>query len=514
MTSARLVVHLSALLLTVSLLLCAPAAVATEAVQRHANVPVEEQHLANGMTLLLVRQPQATTVAVGWMVRSGSADDPPGQTGMSHLIEHMMFKGSRTVGTRDIARELEALEVVDEAWRQKQDLLARFEQASARRRQKLRGPLEEASAALAAAQAQASALAFLGHYSFLYSQQGGTGLNANTYRDLALYYVTLPSEKLELWFWLESDRLLSPVLRQLYKEVQVIQEERRQRIESTPTGSLDEELRAAFWGDHPYGWNPMGRATDLERISRQDAVEFLQTHYRPEAMTAVIVGGFDPVQVRAWARRYLGRLPVGTSAAAANPVQPAPLPSGERRLEASCSCPPQVKVLYPTARFGEPDAYALQLLAAVLNGRTGRLYRSLVLDQQIAFSAFAQQISWRQAGEFSFRAESKGGLDPTDLIRAWDEQLERLRLQPPTAEELERARNRSAADAYRSIRDPTALMKQLLIYQGLGDWRYINHWSHRLQEIDAATLVQVATRYLRPEHRTVAIYRRPAGDEP
>lgn len=178
---------------------------------------------------------------------------------------------------------------------------------------------------------------------------------------------------------------------------------------------------------------------------------------------------------------------------------------------ATCNCPPQVQILYPTARFGEPDAHALQLLSAVLNGRTGRLYRSLVLDRQIAFSAYTQQISWQQAGEFSFRAESKGPVDPTELIQAWDRQVALLTTEAPTTEEIRRASNRSTADAFRSLKDPTALMKQLLIYLGLGDWRYLNQWSGRIQEISSDDLVRVASKYLLPHRRTVAIYRRPQG---
>jgi len=502
------VYHLSLILVRV-VLLCPPVIGEQAAVPANALVPVEELRLANGMTLLLVPQPESTTVAVGWMVDAGSADDDSDQTGLSHLLEHMMFKGSRTVGTRDLELELEALAAVDRAWTAKKDLLAKMEQASPKKRQKLSPRLDAASSLLATAQARASSLAFLGQYSFLYSQQGGTGLNANTYRDLTLYYVTLPSEKIELWFWLESDRLLSPVFREFYKEVQIIHEERRQRIESTPSGPLDEQLRLSFWGPHPYAWNPMGRAADLDTISRQNALDFFQRNYRPDKMTAVLVGGFDAWQVETWARQYFGRLPAPSKPGPESPRQPLEERTKERRLEATCNCPPQVQILYPTARFGDPDADALQLLSAVLNGRTGRLYRSLVLDQQIAFSAFTQQISWKQKGEFSLRAESKGSVDPAELIRAWDQQIDLLGTEAPTPQEIQRAQNRSIADAYRSLKDPTALMKQLLIYQGLGDWRYVNQWSGRLQELSSDDLVRVAAKYLVPDKRTVAIYRRP-----
>ncbi len=475
-----------------------------------AQVPVRQLILDNGITVLLVPLPDTTTVAAGWMVRAGSADDDPEKTGLSHVLEHMMFKGSRAIGTRNLDRELEVLATLDRLWAERRDLEHRIEAASVKRRPKMETKLAALNSDIQIAQSQASALAFLGQYSFLYSEQGGTGLNANTYRDLTVYYVTLPSEKLEIWFWLESDRLLAPVFREFYKEIQVIHEERRQRIESTATGRLDEEVRELFWRPLPYAWNPMGRPEDLDRLSRDDAVEFFRQNYRPEEMTLALVGGFDAIEVEAWARSYFGRLPRSKARIQRPPVEPSLTKRGEQRYEAQCRCSPQANIFYPTASFGEDDADALQLLSAVLNGRTGRLYRSLVLDQQIAFSAFTQQISWRQQGQFSLRAESKGDTDPENLVRAWDEQVRRLQTEPPTTAEILRARNRSIADAFRSLQDPTALMKQLLIYQGLGDWRYINDWSARLQRIHSEDLVRVASTYLLPQRRTVALYRRSA----
>jgi predicted Zn-dependent peptidase len=369
--------------------------------------------------------------------------------------------------------------------------------------------VDELAAKLQAAQSTARSMTYLGQYSFLYSQQGGTGLNANTYRDLTMYFLTLPTDRLEIWFWLESDRLLAPVFREFYKEVQVVQEERRQRIESTPTGRLDEDLRELFWADHPYAWNPMGRHEDLERLSRRDAEDFFARHYRPERMTAALVGGFDVEQVRSWAQRYFGRLPGSATGPTTIQELSASTTDVEVKLEATCPCPPQVKILYPSPRFGAADSYVLQLLSAVLNGRTGRLYRSLVADQEIAFSAYTQQISWRQAGEFTFHGESKGDADPTRLIQAWDEQVERLQTAPPTLEEIQRAVNRSTADAFRTLKEPVTLMKQLLIYQGLGDWRYINDWTEQIKRLESEDLVRVAQQYLQPDNRTIAIYRRP-----
>ena len=468
---------------------------------------MRELHLDNGMKLLLVHQPESTTVVAGWMVNVGSADDPADLTGLSHLLEHMMFKGTETVGTRDFNQERVLLKQIDSQWEQRSSLQARLEKAPPKKQSRQVQQIETLSSELVALQKQAELLAYQGEFSFLYSEKGGTGLDANTLQDMTLYFVTLPAENLELWFWLETDRLLNPVFRQFHKEVGVIFEERRLRIESTPTGSLDERVRALFWGDHPYSWNPMGQANHLVSASRSDAIDFFSRHYRAGNLTAALVGGFDIDQVERWARIYFGQLP---RSEAREPLDRRvdPATFSQKRFEETCNCPPQARVLYPTTRFGEEDNYALQLLSAIMNGRTGRLYRDLVLDRQIAFSAFTQQTSWRLGGQFTYRAESKGAADPEILVEAWDAQLSRLMEEVPSQEETDRARNRLTADAFRSLKDPRGLLKQVLIYQGLGDWRYLNHWSRRLGEVTPEQITAVAAKYLVPERRTVAIYRR------
>lgn len=494
--------------LLATLLLFLPALAPAGVSDRRVQVPVEEIRLANGIQLLLVDRAESTTVAAGWMVRAGSADDPPQQTGISHLIEHLMFKGTESIGTRNIDRESEILDRIDRVWKERRSIRGRQADASGKKRKRLARQAETLSRELESLQNQARELTYLGEFSLLYSEQGGTGLDANTHQDLTLYYVTLPADKLELWFWLESDRLLHSVFREFYQEVEVIHEERRLRIESTPTGPADEELRTLFWGDHPYAWNPMGHADHLSALARTDAIDFFNHNYRSDNLTLALVGPIDTTEVSRWANRYFGRLP-----AVDRQGPPIDLPGANafeaRRLEATCECPPQVHILYPATRFGDSDGYALQLLSAIMNGRTGRLYRDLVLDRQIAFAAYTQQIPRKRAGLFSFHAESKGAVDPEVLIDAWDRQLRQLIAEPPSPREVDRARNRMTADALRSLRQPIGLLKQLLIYEGLGDWQYLNHWASRIGEVTPGEVVEVATRHLVPARRTIAIYRRP-----
>ena len=478
-------------------------------VELTARVPVETVRLGNGMRVLLVERPEMPTVAAGWVVEVGSADETPGETGLSHLLEHLMFKGTRTVGTRDIERELALMEREDRLHSELRALRTEQAETGDKKPAKLEGRIDRTAEQIRQVQDEARSLALLGQFSLLYSRLGAVGLNAHTLRDLTFYYVTLPAEKLEAWFWLESDRLQEPVFREFYKELDVLREERRLRIESSPSGLADERLKSDFWGQHPYAWDPQGAPEDLNGLTRESTERFFQQHYTPDRITAALVGNFDVALARNLAERYFGRIPARQ--AAVRSLAPSPLEGdsqGERTLTFECRCPSQVQVLYPSAAFGETDSRALEVLAAILNGRSGRLYRSMVLGDGIAFSASALQSQLRLAGYFTFRAETKRDATPRDLLLAWDREVSRLQTEPVTAEEILRAKNRLTADSFRRLKDPASLLAQLLVYQGMGDWREINAWPRQVLEIEPAQLQAAARRYLEPTRRTVALYRR------
>jgi predicted Zn-dependent peptidase len=480
-------------------------------------VPVAAFELANGMRFLLVERPERTTVAAGWVAHVGSADETAGKTGLTHLLEHLLFQGSETVGTRDWAAERRELAAEEE-------LAAEVRAAYRRQRQRFRAgeiadpfdpaarppELVELERRLAAGAARRRALVIPGELARLYAEAGAQGLNALTLQDMTLFFVTVPAARLELWFWLESDRLAHPAFRDFYGERSVVREERRQRTESTPTGPFDQELRALFWQSHPYRWPVVGWPSDLEALSRADAARHLATYYGPGNLTAVLVGRFDPARVRELAERYFGRLPP-----AAQPVPEVVTleepQRAERRLLVRCDCRPQVQVLYHTVPFVHPDSAPLEVLTGLLDGRTGRLYRSLVLGQGIAASAYAAQSAMRWAGMFSFTAEPKGEATPEIALAAWEEQLARLRAEAVGEEELTKVKNQIAADAYRRLRDPAEVMMRLLMDDGFGDWRRAVDGGQGALAVTAADVARVVRRYFAPENRTVGLYSRREG---
>ncbi|MBZ0090246.1 MAG: insulinase family protein, partial [Thermoanaerobaculia bacterium] len=466
-------------------------AIPAAAEERRAEVPVDHFTLDNGMTFLLVARPEQATVMGGWVAKVGSTNERPGITGVAHFFEHMMFKGSRVIGTTDSARDAE---IIAEQEKLQEEIRALY--AEQRRRYRLgeiddpfdpaaRPPalvdLETRFSALVEEQRQ---LMVKDEFDKIYTEAGASGMNATTNWDSTIYFITVPANKLELWFWMESERLLQPVFREFYSERDVVQEERRMRVDSTPTGPFDEQLNAMFWTSHPYKWDTIGWMSDLKMLSLADAQDFFATYYAPNNLTAALVGNFDPAEVRRLAEKYFGRIPRG-----AKPVPDVvtlEVPQlAEKRMNAECDCQPQVSVQFHTTPFQHRDEYVLQVIEGLLNGETGRLKKSLVLDRQIAASAFASQQSWKYNGFFTLSAETKGDAAPADLEAALVAELERLQREPVPAPELQKVKNQIAADAYRRLESPFFLLLQLLFYEGFGDWTYLNEGPVRTLAVSA-----------------------------
>ena len=412
-----------------------------------STLPVEELVLDNGLRVLLAPRPGPGLVAAAWAVRRGSGDDSPGASGTAHLLEHLLHNGSTNVTASDYARH--------------------------------------------------------------YTEAGAVGIDARTERDLTVYFQRLPPERLELWFWLESDRLLHPAFGDVERELRVIAEERRQRIESTPLGPVEEELGRRFWGGHPYGESAGGAAEDLARLSRADAEAFFAGSYGAGEITAVLVGDFAPEKAREMARRYFGRLPRTRGAAATAPGSAAST-FGSGAVDRSCACQPQARILYPTVAASDPDRAALDVLAGILSGRSGRLQRALV-ERGLAFAAGARHDVGRRGGLFAVEIEARGDAAPQALVEAWDAELARLLAAPPTAAEMERVRNQVTTGAWRGMREPLDFALRLLVADAQGGWRSLENWPRAVGAVELADVQRVARRYLAADRRLVARITRSAG---
>jgi predicted Zn-dependent peptidase len=485
---------------------------------RSQELKVEEHVLSNGMTLLLVPRHDEPVVSAGWVAKVGSANEHPGITGISHLFEHMMFKGTRAIGTKDYDRdqkliadqeilraEMRAEETKMRAALRKGEIddITKPENRTARYKE-----LEKEFDALVKEQRD---LLVKNEFDRIYTKQGASGMNASTNTDLTQYFITVPKNKLELWMWMESDRLKAPVFREFYSERDVVFEERRLRTESTPTGRLDEAFEEMFWHGHPYTWPVVGYPSDIPAITKADADAYYALFYAPNNITAVLVGDFDPKEALAMAERYFGRIPRGKNPPPEMTLLP-PKWEAEMRLNGEADTNPEVSVNWHTVPFQNRDSYPLIVLAQVLNGRTGRLYKSMVVgDNAVATNVTAGAFSRKYAGEFGIEAEVKDGKAPEEAEKAIYAEIEKLKKDLVPAEELQKVKNNFAAQTFRSLQSNFQILLQLMGNEGRGDWKEFNEGPKKIQAVTAEEIRRAAQTYLTKENRGVATYTRKAG---
>lgn len=496
------------------LLLCAFVAAAQK-------VPVQEIALDNGMRLLLVPRKGDPNVAAGWIARVGSVNERPGITGLSHLFEHMMFKGTKTIGTNNIDENLKLMKEMDDvraALRKEQEALilkARLGEITDTKDPKYRSERhKELLAKFDELSKREKDLMVKDEFDRIYTTAGGSGMNAGTSNDFTVYFINVPANKLELWFWMEADRLRNPVFREFYSERDVVHEERRLRTDSTPTGKFNEQYDSMFWQSSPYGWPVLGWPSDLEGISREEALDYFAVNYAPNNLTACLVGDIDPARAKELAQQYFGRLPRGPRPP--EPVRTSEMPQlAEKRMVAYAETNPQVRVRYHTVAEGHPDDFVLDILGSLLNGRTGRLYKSLVLQQSVANSAGAGQDSRKYEGLFEVSGVAKPGKTPEEVEQALYKELERLQKELVDANELQKVKNQYAANNFRGIQSNFGLMVQLLVRDGNRGWDTINTDPARHQAVTPEDIRRVANAYFKPENRTIAVYytKKAAGPE-
>ncbi len=484
---------------------------------RAQQVPVIEKTLSNGMRLLLLPRHDEPTVAGGWVAHVGSANERPGITGIAHLFEHMMFKGTPTLGTKDYKKDQE---IINEQERVRD--LMRQEEAKMRamwRRGEITDLLNPDTWTPRYKELQAQfkqlvdaqrEILVKNEFDRIYTANGGSQMNAYTSQDVTVYFTTVPANKLELWMWMESGRLLAPVFREFYAERDVVFEERRMRTESPPTGRIEESFWAMFWESHPYSWPVLGWPSDIPAISKKQADEFYALYYAPQNLTTVLVGDFDPEKATALAEKYLGRIPRGKDEAPDVVTLEIKQP-GEKRLNGEADANPQVDIMWHTPAFGHKDTYALQVLAQILSTRTGRLYKGLVLGSKVATDAYAQEFSLRWASLFNVGGEVTDGKTPADLEAGLLAEIEKLKQTKVPPEELQKVKNNFAAGEYRKLSNNHAIMQALLRYDGLGRWQEINEAGPKLQAVTAADVKRVAETYLTKDNRNVATVVRKAG---
>jgi len=461
---------------------------------------VTEFNLSNGLHFIVVERHEAPVVSFHTYADVGSVDEVKGITGMAHMFEHMAFKGSETVGTKDFNKEQAALAKIEDIYMELKAEKQKGEKADPQKVEELQKQFEDAVA-------QAEEYMELEEFEEALIRAGSSGLNASTSWDATRYILSLPSNKVELWMSLESERFLRPVLREFYKERDVVMEERRMRTESNPIGRLVEEFIAVAYKAHPYGEPPIGHMSDLQTLTRTEAESFFKQYYTPSNLTIAIVGDVNPKEVQKLSETYFGRIPGGTKPAKVETVEPTQL--GERRVIVEDPSQPFVLIGYHKPGINHPDNAVFDAITDIMGiGRTSRLYKSLVKEKKIAVAAsgFQGLPGQKYPGLFLFYSVPAKGHSNDENENAINEEIEKLKTEPVTADELRKAKTRARAGLIRQLDSNSGLAAQLTAYQVLtGDWRNLFKELDKIDNVSAEDIQRVAEEYFKSSNRTVGV---------
>ncbi len=479
-----------------ALVLCAAAAAVSRADFEELEARVERFTLPNGLTFLVLERTDAPVFSFRTYVDAGGVDEVPGITGIAHMFEHMAFKGTATVGVTDAVAEARALDLVDAAW----DAVAAADSTE----------LEAMQSEFRAAQEAAGAFVKSNDFTKILEEEGAVGLNASTSTDATQYYYSLPSNRLELWARLEGDRLTQPVLREFYKERDVVQEERRFG-ESSAVGRLIYAFINSAYQAHPYGIGVIGFKSDLQQITRRDAFEFFDKYYVGSNMTIALVGDVRVDEVRRVAEKYFSDVPSGPKPAPIRTVEPRH--EAEIRVTLEDPAQPVVFLGYHAVEREHPDYRAYELLGDMLAlGRTGRLYERLVKQDKIA-SDVGGGIGFpgqKYPSMLIFQGIVAKDSEPDQIEAAFYDEFERMVEQGPTEEELRKVKTQNKAAFIRSLRGNTGLAGQLAQNEELfGDYRRLFDFLDDIERVTVDDIRRVAGEALRPGNRVVGVIRRP-----
>ncbi len=521
---------------TFTILACAVMALAAAVPAAAQNIDAKEYLLDNGMQILMVERHEAPTIMAAIIARVGSANETTGITGISHLFEHMMFKGTETIGTKDIERDREIMAELDSL-----RALIRDEQRIMRERLR-RGEIEdmmdpgaktpryrELEAVFDDLILEQRQLIIKDQLDELYSKHGGFFLNAMTSEDMTVYFVRLPMNKIELFMWLESDRFRNPVFREFYSERDVVREERRLGVESTPTGPIEEDFQAMFWKSSSYHWDVIGWPSDVENITREQANMYYDAYYAPNNLTMLLVGDLKPDRMIKLVKKYFERIPRGEK----DPPAVVTLEEkqyGEKRLIAEAETSPRAEIWYHTVAWKHSDSYPLEILAGIMSGKTGRLFKKLVEEKGIAKSSAggrrrmfggdalavrAAQDSRKYAGAFQVSAEGISGVRSEQLEEAMYEVIEDLKDTPVSEEELQKVKNQLRVQTIRFMDIMSGI--GILFYLGqnaaMGDWTEANNNPKMCDLVTAEDVQRVAKKYFAGDQRNTLIINTKAGPE-
>ena len=447
------------------------------------NLAVHKEVLPNGLTVLLHPNKQAPTVSCRLFYVTGSVHEVPGKSGLAHILEHELFKGTHKVGIQDSVADVRFMAVQD-------SLQALIRPA------KLAGD----TATVKKLTAEHDSVVNEHRKIFVkdelwgaYQAAGGTGLNAFTTDLMTAYIVTLPKNKIELFMWLESDRMQNAVLREFYSERDVVREERRMRYDDKPTGRYYETLNSLIYEAFPYRVPTIGWPSDIANLTREMADEHYRKYYKPRNAILVLAGDLDTTATMQMVKKYFGTIPAGEAFPPLTVRDPEQV--GEKRFtQVRPDAPNLYTLVFKTPEVGDPEIYALDIAEGVLNGRSGRLYKRLVEQEKLAVGVSAGNSPNKYVSEFSVRVNMRPDADPAKVEKIVWEELEKLKNEPVSEREFQKVKNHAYAGLVRSFTDMENVATMLAWYEMYGDYHIFLNWAGELEKVSAAQVQEAAKR--------------------
>ena len=462
---------------------------------------IKEFTLGNGMKFFIYERHQVPTFAGMIMVKVGSIDEEKGETGLAHFFEHMAFKGTTIIGTKDYEKEKVILEEIDKTVNMINDEYSKGKEADEQKINKITEQLNKL-------QLEASKYVVKDEIDKIYSENGGEYLNAATNNDFTTYFVMLPSNRLELWFSIESERFRNPVLREFYTERDVIAEERRMWEDNDPEGYLTEEFNSIAFLVNPYRHPVVGYMEDIKTYTKDKALTFYRKYYVPYNMMAVIVGDVNFNEVKKFADKYFGDIPSSNYPLQRNNIKE-PKQKGERRVNIFYDAQPQIMIGYHIPEYSEKDNVILDAISIILTGgNSSRLNKDLVNERKIAISVSSDNNypGVRLESLFILSALPRYPNTPEEVEKVIKEHLEKLKKEPPSEKELEKVINLAEASLYRGMTSNIFLAWRILqgaLLAGNVDAEF--NRVNILKTITGNDIMEVANKIFNDSNCTVAI---------
>lgn len=464
---------------------------------------VTEFRLSNGMRWIFVKRAQAPVFSGVVMIRVGGADEEPGKTGLAHVFEHMAFKGSSQLGTRD--------------WAKEEPLLRKIEEVGATLTAESMKPKPDASLMndlgrkLAQLEREADGYRAKNEIWEVLTRNGAADLNAYTSKDVTTFHASMPSNRFGLWAEVMTDMVFEPAFREFYTERSVIAEERRSHVENNPDGMMSEKILSASFDGGPYHWSTIGFEEDILGLTIDDARTFHAKYYVPGNMVGVLVGDLDISQARAILERTFGRYRTRST-------PPGPKSPGKERGDVeeifAFKAEPSVAVAWHKPTLPDPDEYAFDLIESLLcDGRSSRLQKRLIYDRKMAgdLSCTVAYPGGRLSNLFLVWIDPLRSVAPEHILAVVGDEMRRLRDEPVGEEELASAKKRATAGLVFALDRNMSLAQQLAEFETIfGDWRIFADYPRRIAAVTPADLQRTAARFLTDANRVV-IERRKGG---